>query len=79
MDDNASTSQPQAERRHVIIRTAIISCIGCTVLGAVFLTGGHTLRQMSIFMFGWAIGCAVFLIRTVIGDRIDRHRHSGEK
>jgi hypothetical protein len=48
------------QRREIVIVEAII-CAGCALIGAVFLLGGHTLRSMSVFLFGWAAGGVLHL------------------
>ena len=52
-------SLPRARREKAIVEAII--CGGCAVIGAAFLLGGHTLRAMAIFLFGWAAGGALHL------------------
>lgn len=56
------------------MRTELTSGLGCAILGAAFLAGTHTMREMSIFLFGWAIGYTFHLTQTVVIDRISRRR-----
>jgi len=69
-----------AGRRRRVLRTEIATGGGSAIIGAVFLAGSHTMREMSIFLFGWAGGCAVHLAQTVITGRLahrrDRKRES---
>jgi hypothetical protein len=70
----ALTPAQLAERKRTIMRTELITAIGCAIIGAVFLAGSHTMREMSIFLFGWAAGCAFHLTQTLIVGRISRRR-----
>jgi len=56
------------------MRTELSTGVGCALIGAAFLAGSHTMREMSIFLFGWAAGCAVHLTQTVIVGRVSRRR-----
>jgi hypothetical protein len=64
-----------AQRKRKIMRTELSTGIGCAVLGGLFLTGGHTLREMSLFLFGWAAGCAFHLTQTLIVGWISSRRN----
>ena len=63
-----------ARRKRKIMRIELSSAIGCALIGAAFLLGSHTMREMSIFLFGWAIGCTFHLTQTVITDRLGRRK-----
>ncbi|MCW3020411.1 MAG: hypothetical protein JWN10_2719 [Solirubrobacterales bacterium] len=60
------TAERLAQRKRKIMRTELGTGIGCAVLGVLFLTGEHTLREMSLFLLGWAAGCAFHLTQTLI-------------
>lgn len=68
------TDAELAARKRKIMRTELSTGLGCAILGAAFLAGSHTMREMSIFLFGWAVGCAFHLTQTVTIDRISRRR-----
>ena len=70
----ALTAMQLAEHRRRIMRTELTTGIGCALLGAAFLAGGHTQREMSIFLFGWAAGCAVHLTQTLLTSRLANRR-----
>jgi hypothetical protein len=70
----APTAAQLAERKRKIMRTELSTGIGCAIIGAAFLAGSHTMREMSIFLFGWAAACAFHLTQTVIVDRVGRRR-----
>jgi hypothetical protein len=63
-------------RKRRIMRVELTSAIGSAIIGAAFLAGSHTMREMSIFLFGWTFGCAFHLTQTVIVDRLKRRKES---
>jgi hypothetical protein len=67
------------ERKRRIMRIELSTCVGCALTGAVFLTGGHTLREMSIFLFGWSAGCAFHLTQTMVAGRLARRHPPGSE
>jgi len=73
------TAAELAQKKRKIMRVEMISGAGCTIIGAAFLAGSHTMREMSIFLFGWAFGCAFHLTQTVIVDRIARRKKPRRK
>ena len=73
------TAAQALERKRRIMRVELSTCIGCALIGSAFLTGGHTLREMSIFLFGWAGGCAFHLTQTLIVGWVARRRASGKE
>lgn len=56
------------------MRTELTTDLGCAILGAAFLAGSHTTREMSIFLFGWTVGCTFHLTQTITIDRTSRRR-----
>jgi hypothetical protein len=71
------TAEQLAQRKRKIMRIELSTGIGCAVLGGLFLTSGHTLREMSLFLFGWAAGCAFHLTQTLIVGWISSRRNRG--
>jgi hypothetical protein len=68
------TTAEIAQKKRKIMRVEVTSAVGCAIIGAAFLAGSHTMREMSIFLFGWVFGCAFHLTQTVILDRIAHRR-----
>jgi hypothetical protein len=60
-----------------VLRVEIATCLGCAILGAAFQFGGSTLRGMSIFLFGWSIGCIFHLAQMFLTRRFGRRRQRG--
>jgi hypothetical protein len=65
-EDLIARESRAVSRRRRIVRTELVSGVGCALLGVAFRAGGHTLQEMSLFLFGWAAGCAVHLTQTLI-------------
>lgn len=61
------------------MRIELVNCVVCALLGAGFLAGTHTMREMSLVLFGWAFGCVFHLTLTVIVDLIARRRSVGRR
>ncbi len=62
-----------SQRQRNVLRVEIATCLGCAIIGAAFQLGG-TLRGMSIFLFGWSLGCVFHLTQMLIARRISRHK-----
>jgi uncharacterized membrane protein len=60
-----------------LLRLEIRICVGCAILGAVFLALGGTLGRMAIFLLGWAAGCAMHLLTVAIQGWRTRRRIRG--
>jgi hypothetical protein len=63
-----------AQRRHKILLIELTSGMGCAIAGAAFLAGSRTVREMSVFLFGWSVGCAAHFTQTVIINQIRRRK-----
>ncbi|HEY1778150.1 MAG TPA: hypothetical protein VGG41_18480 [Solirubrobacteraceae bacterium] len=61
-------------RRGEIIRIELISCICCAALGAIFETGGHTLREIAFALFGWAAGTGLHLTLMGVTSTVSKRR-----
>ncbi|MGH2851104.1 MAG: hypothetical protein ACRDLP_10855 [Solirubrobacteraceae bacterium] len=74
----ATRAQPATirARQARIIRIELVSCVASVALGAAFEAGGHTLRDVSLGLFGWAAGTAAHLTLTFAGSRLRRRRSS---
>jgi len=70
--DRMTSAEEIAQRKRKVIRTELRTAVGCAIIGAAFLAGTHTMREMSIFLFGWTVGCAFHLTQTVIIKRLGR-------
>jgi hypothetical protein len=74
--DTETRAQPASVRARQtrIVRIEIVSCILCLALGAAFETGGHTLRDVSVGLFGWAAGSGAHLTLMLASSRLSKRR-----
>jgi hypothetical protein len=67
--ESPSSAAQVHRRKRKIMRIELSSCIVCAILGGAFFFGDRVLHDISIFLLGWAVGCAVHLA-TLIVERI---------
>ena len=65
-----------ATRRRNVLRTEVATAVGSVLIGGLFLAGNHAMHEISIFLFGWALGCAVHLTQVVITNQLARRRNA---
>jgi hypothetical protein len=65
-------SRSESERRRHIVRVEVATMIGSAIVGGALLPLGGTPARMSLFLFGWAGGCALHLLLAPLQRRIAR-------
>jgi predicted membrane channel-forming protein YqfA (hemolysin III family) len=77
MRRRSKTPEQIEETRRRIMRICLTTALGCAVIGIVFrLTANYTLREMSLFLFGWAAGCVAAYLNTRVQRLVQRARRS---
>ena len=65
-----------AARRRRVLRVEVTTGITSVVIGGALLLGDRTMQEISVFLFGLALGCALHLTQTVITTYVTRRRQA---